>query len=77
MHPAHALIPALLAACPPAGLQFRSATYHALAARLKRLADELCGGRLVFLLEVRQVWLTCTTAVDRFMSCAAPPGAPV
>ena len=34
-----------------AGLQFLSATYHALGARLKRLADELCGGRLVFLLE--------------------------
>lgn len=35
----------------PAGLQFCSATYHALAARVKRLADELCGGRLVMLLE--------------------------
>lgn len=35
----------------PAGLQFRSSTYHALGARLKALADELCSGRLVFLLE--------------------------
>ena len=35
----------------PAGLQFRTATYHALGARLKALADELCGGRLVMLLE--------------------------
>lgn len=35
-----------------ADLQFRSSTYHALGARLKRLADELCGGRLVFMLEV-------------------------
>jgi hypothetical protein len=34
-------------------LQFRSATYHSLGARLKTLADELCGGRLLFLLEVR------------------------
>ena len=37
--------------CPPAGLQFRTATYHALGGRLKALADELCGGRLVMLLE--------------------------
>ncbi|KAL4457493.1 hypothetical protein ABPG75_012358 [Micractinium tetrahymenae] len=36
---------------PLAGLQFCSATYHALGARVKALADELCGGRLVFLLE--------------------------
>jgi acetoin utilization deacetylase AcuC-like enzyme len=34
-----------------AGLQLRSSTFHALAARCKALADELCGGRLVFLLE--------------------------
>lgn len=54
-----ALLPSpCLPACPPpranptpAGLQFRSATYNALGARLKALADELCGGRLVFLLE--------------------------
>eukprot|EP00887_Chlorella_sp_A99_P002887 scaffold6.g2887.t1 len=36
---------------PLAGLQFRSATYHALGRQLKALADELCGGRIVFLLE--------------------------
>ena len=36
---------------PLAGLQYRTATYHALAARLAALAGELCGGRLVFLLE--------------------------
>ncbi|PRW57706.1 histone deacetylase 14 [Chlorella sorokiniana] len=36
---------------PLADLQFRSATYHSLGARLKTLADELCGGRLLFLLE--------------------------
>ncbi|PSC68285.1 Histone deacetylase 14 [Micractinium conductrix] len=32
-------------------LQFRSSTYHQLAARLAGLAGELCGGRLAFLLE--------------------------
>ena len=36
---------------PLAGLQYRSSTYHALSARLASLAEELCGGRLVFLLE--------------------------
>lgn len=36
---------------PTAGLQFCSATFHALGARVKALADDLCGGRLVFLLE--------------------------
>ena len=46
----------LAAFCCPAGLkagglQFRSLTYHALGARLKALADELCGGRMVALLE--------------------------
>lgn len=44
-----------LSMCPPAllsvGLQFRTSTYHALGARLKQLADQLCGGRIVFLLE--------------------------
>lgn len=34
-----------------AGLQFCSATFHALGQRVKALADELCDGRLVFLLE--------------------------
>ena len=44
---------------PLAGLQFRSATYHALVSRIKLAADRLCGpGRLMFCLEVR----------------AAPPG---
>lgn len=32
-------------------LQFRSGTYHKLATRLRSLAAQLCGGRLVFLLE--------------------------
>ncbi|PRW56020.1 histone deacetylase 14 isoform X1 [Chlorella sorokiniana] len=36
---------------PLAGLQFRTSTYHALGACLKQLADQLCGGRIVFLLE--------------------------
>lgn len=36
---------------PLGGLLFASATYHALGGRLKALADELCGGRLVMLLE--------------------------
>ncbi|KAK9812966.1 hypothetical protein WJX72_006576 [[Myrmecia] bisecta] len=36
---------------PLAGLQFRTSTYHRLAAHVKRLADTLCGGRCVFLLE--------------------------
>lgn len=34
-----------------AGLQFRTATYNALGARLKQLADQLCSGRIVFMLE--------------------------
>ncbi len=36
---------------PLAGLSFRSATFHELARRVKALADEVCGGRVVFLLE--------------------------
>ncbi|KAI7843899.1 hypothetical protein COHA_002443 [Chlorella ohadii] len=36
---------------PLAGLQFRTSTYNALSASLKQLADQLCGGRIVFLLE--------------------------
>ena len=36
---------------PLAGLSFRTGTYWRLSARLKALADELCGGRCVFLLE--------------------------
>lgn len=31
--------------------QYRAGTYHRLSARVKELADELCGGRCVFLLE--------------------------
>jgi hypothetical protein len=38
-------------ALAPAGLQCRSSTFHALGAAAKALADELCGGRLVMLLE--------------------------
>ena len=36
---------------PLAGLNFRTGTYHRLCAKLKELANELCGGRIVFLLE--------------------------
>lgn len=36
---------------PLAGLQMRTATFHRLAAQLHALADRLCGGRLVLLLE--------------------------
>ena len=36
---------------PLAGLQLRSSSYHALGGRLAALAGELCGGRLVMLLE--------------------------
>ncbi|KAK9805350.1 hypothetical protein WJX73_004940 [Symbiochloris irregularis] len=36
---------------PLAGLNFQSATYHLLAGKLQSLAQELCGGRLVFVLE--------------------------
>ena len=36
---------------PLAGLSFRTGTYWRLSARVKALADELCGGRCVFLLE--------------------------
>lgn len=36
---------------PLAGLQYRSTTYHALTQRLRASADELCQGRIVFLLE--------------------------
>eukprot|EP00976_Prorocentrum_cordatum_P075073 1181768-Prorocentrum_minimum.AAC.1 len=37
---------------PLAGLQFQSRTYHLLTSALKQLADQLCGGKIVFLLEV-------------------------
>ncbi len=36
---------------PLAGLMFTDSTYHALASGLRQLADKLCGGRIVFLLE--------------------------
>jgi acetoin utilization deacetylase AcuC-like enzyme len=36
---------------PLESLQFQSATYHALAAGVRRLAAELCGGRCVLVLE--------------------------
>ena len=36
---------------PLAGLQFRTTTFNLLGRALKALADELCGGRVVFLLE--------------------------
>jgi acetoin utilization deacetylase AcuC-like enzyme len=36
---------------PLAGLHYRTGTYHRLCARLKALADDLCGGKIVFLLE--------------------------
>lgn len=36
---------------PLAGLQYRSGTYHELATRVKALADQVCDGRVVFLLE--------------------------
>ena len=36
---------------PLAGLHYRTGTYHRLSARLKELADALCGGKCVFLLE--------------------------
>lgn len=32
-------------------LQFQSATYHALAAGVRAVAEEVCGGRVVFILE--------------------------
>lgn len=34
-----------------AGLQFTNRTYHKLAKDMRTLADELCGGRIVFFLE--------------------------
>lgn len=36
---------------PLAQLQFRSSTYHALAQRVRDWATQLCGGRVVFVLE--------------------------
>ena len=36
---------------PLAGLNFRTGTYHRLCTKLKEMADALCGGRIVFLLE--------------------------
>jgi acetoin utilization deacetylase AcuC-like enzyme len=36
---------------PLAGLTFRTGTYHRLCAALKSMANELCGGKIVFLLE--------------------------
>ena len=37
---------------PLAGLQFSDGGYHTLCTSLKTLANQLCHGRLVFLLEV-------------------------
>ena len=65
--PPHPALAALLAAAQPAlsgpvpvpapcPLQYRSSTFHALAARLKALADKLCGGRLVFTLGEGRHW---------------------
>lgn len=36
---------------PLAGLTFRTGTYHRLCTKLKELANEMCGGKIVFLLE--------------------------
>ena len=36
---------------PLAALQFRTRTYHALVGRLRALSNELCGGRMMLLLE--------------------------
>jgi acetoin utilization deacetylase AcuC-like enzyme len=36
---------------PLAGFQFESQTYHMLCGALTRLAQELCGGRCMFILE--------------------------
>jgi acetoin utilization deacetylase AcuC-like enzyme len=36
---------------PLAGLHYRTGTYHRLSKRLKALADDVCGGKIVFLLE--------------------------
>jgi acetoin utilization deacetylase AcuC-like enzyme len=36
---------------PLAGLHYRTGTYHRLSERLKALADAVCGGKCVFLLE--------------------------
>ena len=36
---------------PLAGLHYRTGTYHRLCGKLKELADDQCGGKIVFLLE--------------------------
>lgn len=36
---------------PLAGMQFTTGTYYRLASDIKRLAQELCGGRCIFFLE--------------------------
>lgn len=36
---------------PLAGLHYKTGTFHRLSVKLKELADELCGGKIVFLLE--------------------------
>ena len=36
---------------PLANLNFRSRTYHYLSSRLKKLSEDLCDGKIVFLLE--------------------------
>lgn len=38
---------------PLAGLQLRTSSYHWMCSQLKSLANELCEGRVVFVLEVR------------------------
>lgn len=36
---------------PLASLQYSSATYHVLCSKIRKLAEELCQGRVMFLLE--------------------------
>ena len=50
---------------PLAGLQFSDSTYHALSAGLRSLAERLCGGRIVFLLEGGEFASHCNAPRER------------
>ena len=52
---------------PLAGMQLRTASYHGLAKRIRSMAERLCQGRVVFLLEV----CGCGPAVQPCYPCIA------
>lgn len=54
---------------PLAGLQLRTSSYHWMCSQLKSLANELCEGRVVFVLEVRPLQGCLTKANAVYTAC--------